>query len=56
LLILAKKAPSQIKKRVLERSDAFRKLAGLDDEALDRVLGRIDQAAKPRKATKRKVR
>lgn len=38
LLILAKKIPAQIKKRVLERPEAFRKLAGLDDEALDVVM------------------
>ena len=30
LLILAKKVPSKIKERVLERPDAFRILAGLD--------------------------
>jgi len=38
LLIMAKKIPAQIKKRVLERPDDFRKLAGLDDEALDVVM------------------
>ena len=38
LLILAKKVPPQIKKRVLERPEAFRKLAELDDQALDVVM------------------
>ena len=38
LLIMAKKIPAQIKKRVLERPAAFRKLAGLDDAALDVVI------------------
>lgn len=38
LLILAKKIPPQIKKRVLERPEAFRKLAELNDKALDRLL------------------
>jgi|ERR1019366_1212234 transcriptional regulator with XRE-family HTH domain len=38
LLILAKKIPAQIKKRVLERPEAFRTLAGLNDKALDRLL------------------
>src|SRR5271157_3188228 len=38
LLIMAKKIPAQIKKRVLERPDVFRTLAGLDDEALDVVM------------------
>jgi transcriptional regulator with XRE-family HTH domain len=38
LLILARKVPERIRKRVFERPDAFRKLAELDDEGLDRVL------------------
>ena len=42
LLILAKKIPEQIKKRVIERPDAFRKIADLDDEKLDRLLHDID--------------
>jgi transcriptional regulator with XRE-family HTH domain len=42
LLILAKKVPERIKRRVLERPDAFRKLADLDDEALDKVLEGLD--------------
>src|SRR5207248_7916199 len=42
LLILAKKIPERIRRRVLERPDAFRKLAGLDDDALDRVLEAVD--------------
>jgi transcriptional regulator with XRE-family HTH domain len=42
LLILAKKIPERIKRRVLERPDAFRKLADLDDKALDRVLKQIE--------------
>jgi HTH-type transcriptional regulator, competence development regulator len=41
LLILAKKIPERIKRRVLERPDAFRKLAELDDEALDRVIRQL---------------
>src|SRR5438552_1483660 len=38
LLLLAKKIPAQIKKRVLERPAAFRKLAELDDKTLDKVI------------------
>lgn len=38
LLPLAEKNPHKIKPRELERPDAFLKLAGLDDEELDRVL------------------
>ena len=41
LLILAKRIPPQIRRRVLERPDAFRKLAELDDEALDRVMQQL---------------
>jgi transcriptional regulator with XRE-family HTH domain len=41
LLILAKKIPPQIRRRVLERPDAFRKLADLDDEALDRLMRQL---------------
>lgn len=38
LLILAKKIPERIRQRVLERPDAFSRLAELDDKTLDRVL------------------
>jgi len=43
LLLLAKKIPEDIKQRVLERPDAFRKIAKLDDEQLDRLLGEIEE-------------
>ena len=42
LLLSAKKMPQRIRKRVMERPDAFLKLAGLDDAALDRVLITLD--------------
>jgi len=42
LLIMAKKIPPQIRKRVLERPDAFRTLAELDDQALDVVMAGLD--------------
>src|SRR3954470_10052038 len=35
LLLLAEKIPDDIRKRVVERPDAFRQLARLDDKALD---------------------
>lgn len=38
LLILAEKIPKQIKKRFIERPDAFRKIAQLDDKTLDKLL------------------
>jgi HTH-type transcriptional regulator, competence development regulator len=43
LLILAQKIPEQIRRRVLERPDAFRKVTRLDDEALDRLLAQIEE-------------
>ena len=36
--MLAKKIPEQIKGRVLQRPDAFRKLAQLDDDTLNKLL------------------
>ena len=42
LLIMAKKIPARIRKRVLQRPDAFRQLAGLDDEALDSLLTHLN--------------
>jgi len=38
LLLLAQKIPEDIKGRVLERPDVFRKLAKLDDETLNKLL------------------
>lgn len=43
LLILAEKMPKEIKRRVMERPDAFRKIAKLDDEALDKLLEELDE-------------
>lgn len=43
LLLLAKKIPEDIRQRVLDRPDAFRKIAKLDDEQLDRLLGEIEE-------------
>ncbi len=43
LLILAEKIPDQIKKRVMERPEAFRKIADLDDKSLDKVIQQIDR-------------
>lgn len=38
LLLMAKKVPDSIKKRVIQRPDAFRKFASLDDETIDKIL------------------
>jgi transcriptional regulator with XRE-family HTH domain len=43
LLLLAEKVPDGIRKRVVERPDAFRKLARLDDKALDRLVAQIEE-------------
>ena len=45
LLLMAEKIPDRIRQRVLERPDAFRKFAALDDEAMDRLIGEIDHTA-----------
>jgi transcriptional regulator with XRE-family HTH domain len=41
LLLLAKKIPEAIRQRVLERPDAFRTLAALDDNTLNLVLAEV---------------
>jgi transcriptional regulator with XRE-family HTH domain len=43
LLLLAEKIPARIRKRVLERPDAFGRLADLDDDSLDRLLHHLDR-------------
>lgn len=41
LLLLAEKIPLTIRRRVMERPDAFRTLASLDDVSLDRLMAGI---------------
>jgi transcriptional regulator with XRE-family HTH domain len=43
LFLMAQKIPDHIKKRVLERPDAFRMIAELDDRALDAVIATIQR-------------
>lgn len=43
LMLLAEKVPDSIRRRVIERPDAFRKLARLDDRALDRLVAQIKE-------------
>lgn len=43
LLLLAKKIPEPIKQRVLERPEAFLKLASLDDAMLDAVVALVEK-------------
>jgi transcriptional regulator with XRE-family HTH domain len=41
LLLMAEKIPDQIRQRVLERPEAFRMIAKLDDTSLDRLVKTI---------------
>ena len=43
LLLLAEKIPPQIRQRVMDRPDAFRKFAELDDKALDELVEQVDE-------------
>jgi len=54
LLILAKRIPEPVKKRVLQRPDAFRAFAGCDDATLDKLMVQIGQEPKPRRASKKR--
>ena len=38
LLLLARRIPEQIKRRIMQRPDVFRKMASMDDETLNRLL------------------
>jgi transcriptional regulator with XRE-family HTH domain len=38
LMLMARKVPDSIKRRVIERPDAFRKFAALDDKTIDKLL------------------
>jgi len=54
LLILAKRVPEPVKKRVLQRPDAFRAFATCDDATLDKLMVEIGQAPTPRRAARKK--
>jgi len=43
LLLLADKVPDDIRQRVKQRPEAFRKIARLDDRTLDRLLAQIEE-------------
>jgi HTH-type transcriptional regulator, competence development regulator len=53
LLVLAEKVPGRIRKRVLERPDAFGRLAELDDATLDLVVAQVENLGQ---ATRRRRR
>lgn len=42
LMLLANRIPEAIRQRVLERPDAFRRLAAMDDATLDKLLAQAD--------------
>ena len=50
LLLLAEKIPKAIRKRIVERPDAFRGIAALDDRALDDVLAYISKSRSTKSA------
>ena len=41
LLLMAQKIPDRIRRRVLERPEAFRLIAELDDQSLDRLVSTL---------------
>ena len=55
LVILAKRVPERIRKRVIQRPDAFRAFANCDDKTLDKLMTEIGETPMPKKATKKKV-
>jgi len=55
LLVLAKRVPEPVKKRFLQRPDAFRAFAACDDATLDKLMVEIGQTPRPRKRTRRQL-
>jgi HTH-type transcriptional regulator, competence development regulator len=53
LLVLAKRVPERIRKRVIQRPDVFGALANCDDKTLDKLMGEIGKTPRPRKKQKR---
>jgi len=54
LLILAKRVPGPIHRRVLQRPDAFRAFAACDDKTLDMLLVQLGRTSNPKKRMKKK--
>ena len=53
LVILAKRVPESVKKRFLQRPDAFRAFATCDDATLDKLMIEIGKKPVPRKSKKK---
>ena len=45
LLLLAERVPEIVKRRILDRPEAFLRIAALDDRALDRMLAQLPPGA-----------
>ena len=54
LLLLAKRIPEPVKRRVLQRPDAFLAFASCDDATLDKLMVEIGQTPRPRRTAKRR--
>jgi transcriptional regulator with XRE-family HTH domain len=54
LLILAKRIPEPVKRRILQRPDAFRAFATCDDATLDKLMVQIGQPPQSRKVRKKR--
>lgn len=54
LLLLAMRIPEPVKRRVLQRPDAFLAFATCDDATLDKLMAEIGRTPRPRKAARRK--
>jgi HTH-type transcriptional regulator, competence development regulator len=52
LLLLAEKVPQPVRKRVLQRPDAFLAFAACDDQTLDRLMKRIGETPKIRRRSR----
>lgn len=48
LLLLAEKVPDEIRRRVIQRPDAFLAFATCDDATLDRLMSEIGRTPRPR--------
>lgn len=53
LVVLAERVPERIRKRFLERPDAFGRFADLDDKAMDRLLKEMDESRRGKSTRKR---
>ena len=52
LLVLTDRVPKVIRRRVEERPEAFRRLAGLDDAVLNQIVEHIEELSQSRSTTR----